>query len=114
MRHLLLVRTFEAEGLTHLALLAASLSPTRLPVLERGESWPMSDLLIDKTRSAAFIHLRKGSGLAGFIGKMSEISWIQRIHDHVGDKALTFIFEMPSAQLDQTAENTELMSYFVD
>lgn len=60
------------------------------------------------------VHLHKGSGLEGYIGKMSEISWIQRIQEHVEGKSLTFIFEMPSAQLDYRAEETEDMSYFVD
>ena len=60
------------------------------------------------------VHLNTGSGLAGYIGKMSEVSWIQRVHDHVEGKSLTFIFEMPSAQMDHSAEETEDMSYFVD
>ncbi len=60
------------------------------------------------------VHLHKGSGLAGYIGKMSEISWIQRVHDHLEGKSLTFIFEMPSAQLDYSAEQIEDKSYFVD
>ena len=60
------------------------------------------------------VHLHEGSGLAGYIGKMSEISWIQRIQEHVEGKSLTFIFEMLSAQLDYRAEKTEDLSYFVD
>ena len=63
---------------------------------------------------SAVVHLHKGSGLAGYIGKMSEISWIQRISEHVEGKSLTFVFEMPSAQLDYRAEKIEDMSYLVD
>ena len=60
------------------------------------------------------VQLNQGSGLSGYIGKMSDISWIQRVHEHIEGKSLTFIFELPTAQIDHSAEQTSGMSYLVD
>ena len=53
-------------------------------------------------------------GHPGYIGKVSETSWMQRIHEYLIEQRSAFGFEMFSSQMDPHAAQAVAISYFMD
>ena len=59
-------------------------------------------------------HLDHGSGMTGFVGKMSEVSWIQRVREHFIGSPTVVGSDVTPAELDLHSAQAHDLNYFMD
>ena len=81
-----------------------------------GESLVRSDVgSPDRLRElASAVDLDQGNGMPGYVGNMSDVSWIQRIRSHLAGGHSLSELEVKDSNVDIQSLDTASLSYFTD
>ena len=60
------------------------------------------------------VHLDHGSGVTGYLGKMSEVSWMQRVREHLIGQPTAVGSDATPAQLDLSSAQAYDLTYSMD
>jgi hypothetical protein len=62
---------------------------------------------------SAVVDLEAGKGASGFVGKMSEIAWIQRAWEYLLDPSVR-VSDIPRAEIDRHLTAAKKFTFFMD